>query len=260
MKIALAQTRPVFSDTDANLEKAVAFVRKTDADLIVFPELFLSGYTFATPDEAAACSFSPDDGVLAPLLEAGREKNMGICGGYAERDGKLLYNSSVFRADGKVLVKYRKTHLCYHEKEFFSPGDTGFRVFDFRGVTMGMMICFDWVFPESARALALKGAQVVLHPSNLVLPYCQRAMYARALENRVYIVTVNRVGREVNGPFDNTFTGGSQAVSPLGEYLLEMNPTEEYAETVAIDPALALDKNITPLNHIFADRREEFYS
>ncbi|HDP80312.1 MAG TPA: acyltransferase [Spirochaetes bacterium] len=260
MKIALAQTRPVFGDTNANLEKAVAFVRKTDADLIVFPELFLSGYTFASPGEAAACSFSPDDGTIDTLLEAGREKNIGICGGYAERDGKLLYNSSFFLADGKVLANYRKVHLFYHEKEFFTPGDRGFGVFDFRGVAMGMMICFDWVFPEAARSLALKGAQVVLHPSNLVLPYCQRAMYARALENRVFIVTVNRVGREVNGLFDNTFTGGSQLVSPRGEYLVEMNATEEYAETAAIAPALALDKNITPMNHLFKDRREEFYS
>lgn len=259
MKTALVQFHPVYGDIEANLEKALGFIREADADMVVFPELFLSGYTFATAAEAAACSISATDSILEPLLSLGGEKNIGICGGYAERDGALIYNSSFFMAGGKIIANYRKTHLFYHEKEFFTPGDTGFEVFDFMGVTMGMMICFDWIFPEAARTLALKGAQVILHPANLVLPYCQRAMYARALENRVFILTANRVGRELNGALENTFTGGSQAVSPRGEYLLQMTSDGEYMAAVEIDPELALEKNITAMNHLFLDRREEYY-
>jgi len=257
--IAVMQTRPVFLDTGANIGKAVDLLGAVRADVAVFPELFTSGYTFARTDEVRAVSIAPDDPALRPLYEVSRERRMGICGGYAERSADKLMNSSFFIGDGKLIANYRKTHLFSNEKEFFTPGDTGFSVFSYGGTRFGMMICFDWFFPEAARTLALLGADVILHPANLVLPYCQRVMYARALENRVFVVTANRVGTEENGGRSNTFTGGSVVVSPAGEYLLEMDREREESRTVEIDPAEARDKKITKLNDLFADRRPLFY-
>jgi predicted amidohydrolase len=83
-------------------------------------------------------------------------------------------------------------------------------------VKVGMMICFDWIFPESARTLALKGAQIIAHPSNLVLSYCQQAMFTRAVENRVFTITANRTGTEINGDKELYFTGKSVIVDTKG--------------------------------------------
>lgn len=272
MKITLMQFEPVFLDIMGNIEKGLDFIEKATSDgtsdietrVMVFPELFLSGYTFAATREVEEASFPfGDNRYIRPFLEISRERGIGICGGYAEKvkgkGNELYYNSSFFIGDGKLISNYRKTHLFCNEKSFFTPGDTGFEVFDYRGVKMGVMICFDWLFPESARTLAIKGAQVILHPANLVLPYCQRAMFARSLENRVFIATANRIGHEKNGDFVNRFTGASQLVSPMGEYLLEMDTEKEYFATVTFDPEDALDKDITEKNNVFKDRRKEFY-
>jgi predicted amidohydrolase len=260
IKIAVVQFRPAFMDVEKNVERAKKFLDKISADIVLFPELFLSGYTLFDKSEVEGVSIdinnSPD---LKPFLEISKEKSIAISGGYAERDGKKIYNSSFFIADGKVIANYRKVHLFSHEKNLFSPGDEGFSVFDYRGVKIGMMVCFDWFFPESARTLAIKGAQVILHPANLVLPYCQRAMYARAIENRVFIATANRIGTEKNRGLKNSFTGGSQVVSPTGDYLFKMKRNKEGFRVVEIDPSPALNKDITPQNNIFDDRRKEFY-
>jgi predicted amidohydrolase len=258
--LAVVQIKPVFLDVPSNIRRAVVFLKETRADVAVLPELFTSGYTFARADEAHAASIAPDDPVLRPLYDLSRERSMGICGGYPERAGDRLFNSSFFIGDGRLVANYRKTHLFFQEKEFFSPGDTGFSVFPYKGTQFGMMICFDWFFPEAARSLALLGADVILHPANLVLPWCQRAMFARAVENRVFTVTANRVGTEVNGDRRNAFTGGSVIVSPRGDYLLEMDKQGEGCETIEIDPAVARDKKVTPQNDLFLDRRPNFYT
>ncbi|MFO0767873.1 MAG: nitrilase-related carbon-nitrogen hydrolase [Nitrospiraceae bacterium] len=90
---------------------------------------------------------------------------------------------------------YRKTHLFFEETLFFDPGDSGFQVWDVGGAKVGVMICFDWFYPESARTLALMGADIIAHPSNLVLPHCPDSMVTRCLENRVFSITANRIGR-----------------------------------------------------------------
>ena len=119
---------------------------------------------------------------------------------------------------------YRKTHLFAEEKKWFDPGDTGFQVFDMGQVKIGVMICFDWWFPESARVLALKGADIFCHPANLVMPQCQRVMPAHSLLNGVFTITANRVGTEERGgkaPLQ--FTGKSQIVDPRGEVLVKLD-------------------------------------
>jgi len=122
------------------------------------------------------------------------------------------------------------------------------------------MICFDWRFPEVARLLALRGAEVIAHPSNLVLPYCQDAMITRSIENRVFTVTANRTGSESVDGTTLRFTGRSQIVSPKGERLAAMDETEEGVRIVTIDPTAARDKRATPRNDLFADRRTDLWT
>ena len=138
------------------------------------------------------------------------------------------------------------------------PGDTGFSVFEHRGAAIGMMICFDWYFPESARTLALRGAQIIAHPSNLVLPHCQTAMVTRCLENRVFAITTNRYGTETLGEKRLTFTGASQLVNPKGERLLKAPVAGDRVLFAEIDPSLADDKRPTSRNHLLNDRRPAF--
>ena len=153
--------------------------------------------------------------------------------------------------------RYRKLHLFLNEKDFFELGDEGLPVFDLGACRVGMLVCFDWIYPEVWRVLALKGADVICHPSNLVLPgLAQRAVPIHALTNRVYVVTANRIGSEG----ELTFTGLSTLADPRGEVLAQAPPAEEAVCVVDIDLALARDKQITPRNHLFADRRPEAYA
>jgi predicted amidohydrolase len=130
-------------------------------------------------------------------------------------------------------------------------------VFDVGPYRVGMLVCFDWLFPEVWRILALKGADVICHPSNLVLPgLAQRAVPIHALTNRLYVVTANRIGTEGN----LLFTGMSTIANPKGEVLLQASPTDTEVGLVEADPEMARDKEITARNHIFADRRPEEYA
>jgi predicted amidohydrolase len=121
------------------------------------------------------------------------------------------------------------------------------------------MICFDWLFPESARCLALDGADILLHPSNLVLPYCQDAMRTRCLENRVFAVTANRCGAEEGRGEQLRFTGSSQVTGPRGEVLSRAPEHREHLEVLEIDLAQARDKRVTPRNDLFASRQPDTY-
>jgi predicted amidohydrolase len=180
--------------------------------------------------------------------------------GLAERKGRSLYNSAVVVGPNGLIGLYRKSHLFYEETLWFAPGNTGFRVFQAGGAVLGVMICFDWFFPESARSLALKGAEVIAHPSNLVLPYCPQSMPVRCLENRVYSVTANRTGTEQRreGPA-LTFIGRSQIISPKAEILAEAGAAEETLLAAELDLALARDKKLNQYNDLFRDRRPDFY-
>ena len=264
VKLALVQTHPRFLALDENHRRALELIDSTDAEIYVLPELYLSGYAFSQTDELARVALPTSNRYFDELLVISKEKGIAICGGYAEwvatDSGSTYFNSAFLIADGELKLNYRKTHLFFRETQFFTPGDTGFSVIEWRGVRLGVMICFDWFYPEAARALAMAGADVILHPSNLVLPYCQNAMYARALENRVFIATVNRVGRETNSHGDDlTFTGASQVVSPSGEYLVILPVATEEVQTVEIDPTVARSKRINEFNDLLAGRRPGFY-
>ena len=261
-RIGFAQFSPIRCDVSANVAAIEHLLQGVDADLLVLPELANSGYLYDSPE--ALLPFSePGDG-SGPFLSAlqrlaGRTGGV-IVAGFSERAPEGLYNSAAAVGAAGVIQVYRKTHLFAGEKLLFLPGDSGFHVFDHGGARIGMMVCFDWFFPESARTLALRGAQIIAHPSNLVLPYCQTAMFARCLENRVFAVTTNRYGTEDLGGKRLTFTGASQIMTPRGERLGQAPIEGDCVVVVEIDPAAADDKRVTAANDLFADRRPEMYA
>jgi predicted amidohydrolase len=124
---------------------------------------------------------------------------------------------------------------------------------------VGILICFDWRFPEAARSVALRGADVIAHPSNLVLPHCQESMRTRALENRVFAATANRVGEDVRTGVRLGFTGKSQVVDPTGRVLWRAGARAPVARLVELDLALARNKRVTKRNDLFADRVPGLY-
>jgi predicted amidohydrolase len=130
------------------------------------------------------------------------------------------------------------------------------RPFELNGVKIGMLVCFDWMFPEIYRTLALQGADVICQPSSLVLPgKAQKAIPVHAMINRVFLVLANRTGTEQN----LTFTGNSLIAGPTGEILAQASALGEEVLEADIDISLSKNKMITPKNHAFDDRRPEFY-
>ncbi len=258
LRLAAVQTSPVFGEVDRNIDDALSLV-PADADLCVIPELFASGYQFRDRDELMDLAEPVDGRTVSRLADHAAATGTTLCAGWPERDGDRAFNSAVLvRPDGSRDV-YRKTHLFWDEKLIFEPGDTGFPVFEACGTTVGMMICFDWVFPEAARTLALAGARILLHPSNLVLALCPDAMVTRCVENRVFAVTANRVGTEARKEGQSlTFSGLSQVCGPLGAAMVRMGATETGVVSSDIELADA-DLQLTPRNHLFDDRRPEFY-
>ena len=185
---------------------------------------------------------------------------MVIVAGLPERAGAACYNSAVVVGPSGFVGCYRKTHLFFEETLFFAPGDTGFQVWDIGSAKIGVMICFDWYYPEAARTLALKGAEIICHPSNLVLPDCPDSMPVRCRENRVFAVTSNRIGIEARGGKNPlTFIGNSEIVAPRGTILHRAPRDQKELHVVEIDPAEARNKALTPYNDLLRDRRESLY-
>ncbi|HDQ45747.1 MAG TPA: acyltransferase [bacterium] len=260
MRVGVFQFSPEFGNVRANLDRIDRALSGVRADLIVLPELCTTGYQFTSREEVRTLSEPvPDGPAVRRLAGIARRDNVFLVAGLAEKDGDLSRNSSVLIGPEGPLGTYRKTHLFYREQEWFAPGDTGFSVQDTGPARIGMMVCYDWMFPEAARTLALKGADILCHPANLVMPFCPDAMVTRSIENRVFSVTANRTGSESRQPGETlTFIGRSQIVTPGGETLFRMD-REEGVRIVDIDPALARDKRIHKTNHLWDDRRTECY-
>jgi len=262
LKIAAVQTSPEFGLVEKNIDTALELA-PPGCDLVVLPELFSTGYQFQSTDELADLAEDlggePVPGsAVARLMAAAAETNQTFIAGIAEKAGGALYNSSLLvRPDGSRGI-YRKVHLFLDEKSLFTPGNLGFPAFEACGTTVGMMICFDWIFPEAARSLALAGAEILCHPSNLLLPWCQAAMVTRCQENMVVAVTANRVGTENRTGHALTFSGRSQIVTPLGDRLVGLDAEETGAAVCDIE-LVGKDKLFTPRNDLWSDRRPEAY-
>lgn len=261
MKIGYFQFEPRFGDSSANLDCILRGLDGADADLMVLPELALTGYYFESRSQAMALAETPEESsAVRELVALCARKSMMLAIGFAERAGDRVYNSALLLGEDGILHTYRKLHLFNTEKECFDPGDRPLDVVDAGGARLGLMICFDWRFPEVARSYAVQGAQILCHPANLVIPeHCQRVMKVRCLENHIFAVTANRYGADRTGRGDIAFTGLSQVVDPRGGVLHRGPAGEDELFIAEIDPAEADDKTVTPRNDCMADRRPECY-
>ena len=259
-RVAFVQGRPAFARTDENLALGLAIAATVEADLVVLPELWSSGYVFSSHAEVAALAEDARGGATARALGAAarREKRHYIAG-FPERSRGSFYNSALLVGPAGVQAVYRKLHLFEREQEWFSPGNLPLEVHRVGRARVGMLICFDWRFPETARVLALKGADVIAHPSNLVFPNAQEAMRVRALENHVYTVTANRTGTERRPGGRVPFTGRSQIVDPLGQVVVRASRTGALAVAADCDLTLARDKRLTAMTPLFSNRQPRFY-
>jgi len=254
MKVGFVQFNPGFRDVSGNVRKMSERVSGVDADVLVLPELFNTGYAFRKREDVKRVAEEvPDGETTKALISLSKRKDVCIVAGLAEKDGGKLYNSAVV-VDKKFVGVYRKVHLYATEKKLFDRGNE-FNVFPVRGIKLGVMICFDWYFPESMRTLALAGADLIAHPANLVMPYCPDAMITRCLENRVWAVTADRIGRE--GKI--SFIGQSQITSPLGEIIHRASKDEEEVKIIDIDISLSRNKNLNKYNNILEDRKPSSY-
>jgi beta-ureidopropionase len=252
MRVGFAQNNARLLDVEGNVDRALHLIGKKKADLFVLPELFNTGYNFRNRHEASqVAELIPDGYTTQTLMDLSKEQGCTIVAGITERRGQGLYNSAAVVKDGKHLGTFRKVHLFWNEKRIFNPGNE-FKVFG----KIGVMICFDWYFPESTRTLMLKGAEIIAHPSNLVLPHCPESMKIRALENKVFAVTADRVGTERG----LRFIGMSEIVTPAGDIIYRASSTREECVVRSIDLKLARDKSVTPLNNVIKDLRPHAYA
>jgi predicted amidohydrolase len=262
MRVGFIQLEPVFGDIKANLDKVARGLAKLPCDLVVLPELFATGYQFVSKKEVEELSEEvPSGPTIRRLVEMAAGHRCHLVAGLAERQRRVCYNAAVLVGPKGFIGLYRKSHLFDEEKRWFTPGDTGFRVFNVGRTRVGIMICFDWIFPEAARTLAIRGAELICHPSNLVLPHCPEAMRTRCIENRLFAVTANRVGFEQRGGRERlTFIGQSEIVSPKGEILHRASSGREETAWAEIDPRGGKSKRINRFNDLLRDRRRDLYA
>lgn len=262
VRVGFYQFDPQFGEVEKNLDVVTAKLEQTEADLIVLPELFASGYQFLSEEEAQRLAEPvPDGPTVRRLVDIAKRRKMHLVAGLPERSVARCYNSAVIVGPSGFLGCYRKTHLFYEETQFFAPGDSGFSVWDIGRAKIGVMICFDWYYPEAARTLAVQGADIICHPSNLVLPNCPDSMPVRCLENRVFAVTCNRIGSEARGGKERlTYIGQSEVVTPKGVIQHRASCDQEELAVVEIEPAQARNKSLNRYNDLLRDRRPSLYT
>jgi len=259
IKVAQIQYAPVLGDEEGSMEnfRELIFSTRHKADLIVLPELANSGYNFRDRNHALQMAESVEESEFIDWLRRWvlmHETN--IVTGFLERDGDKLYNSSVFiNKRGKKEV-YRKVHLFMNEKDIFDRGNKGFPVFQMGEYKLGMLICFDYLFPEPWRIMALKGADIIAHPSNLVTDNAFKVVPAQAIMNGYYVFTTNRIGAEG----DLTFSGKTFVVDPKGNLLASASTDQPEVLRTKIEPDPTRDKMITTRNHVLNDRFPDEYA
>ena len=269
---------------EENIAKADKMVREAAANgaqIILLPELFerqyfcqernYDYYAFATPvDENPA---------VKHFQKLAAELKVVLPISFYERDINVFYNTvAVIDADGSVLGIYRKTHIpddhYYQEKFYFTPGDTGFKVWDTRYARIGVGICWDQWFPEAARCMALMGADMLLYPTAIgsepilecdSMPHWRRAMQGHSAANLVPVIAANRIGTEYVHPTPEnqnqdsslTFYGSSFITDATGAIVAEADRTDEAVITAVIDHEQ--NRDLRQSWGVFRDRRPELY-
>jgi len=264
MKLSALQFSPNRGDVSSNISRMDSLAADLECDLLVIPELASTGYLFTDREELLPLAERAGEGEFCRwMLDRARRGDTVVVGGFAERDERdRLFNSALIALPDGTWHVYRKTHLFYKENWIFEPGDTGFFVVEWGGARIGTMICYDWRFPESARTLALRGADVIAHPSNLVAAKSLWAptMSTRSFENKVISITANRSGSDSLGEETLKFSGESQIVAMSGKILALASADGDEVVVAEADPAATRDKSFNPYNDLFGDRRPEFYT
>jgi 5-aminopentanamidase len=265
MHVAVAQMQPRLGENERNLDAGLARLEEAaaaGAELLVLPECAIPGYMFGSLEEAMPFAEEIPGQTTDALEAASRRLDTHVVCGLLERDGDLLYNAAVLVGPDGLIGSYRKTHLPFLGVDrFTTPGDE-LSVFDTPLGRIGLEICYDLRFPEVTRTLALRGADIVAHPTNFPMAakvQTEVITLARAAENRIYLLTANRVGKERGGEF----CGWSQIVDPFGKRLVEADETEEKLLVADIDVEKARDKDyVIPGEYelyLFGDRRPGLY-
>lgn len=270
IKVALVQNSPIFGDVSGNIIRVRSLLsarKEIFPDLVVIPELFASGYQFTSRKEAMELAESSGEDGAEPgetvsfLNELSRETGGWVVGGLPLRRGDRVFNSSIVSCQGTIRAVYDKTHLFEAENRWFDPGAGPLCLVETPFGKLGVMICFDWLFPEVTRSLALGGATIIAHPVNWVLPFGPQGMILRSVENRVYTVTANRVGEEARGGLPALrYIGASQVISPGGQVVVRASESSEEILELSIDPDLSRDKRVVSESDFFRQRRPELYA
>ncbi|MEO1293722.1 MAG: N-carbamoylputrescine amidase [Pseudomonadota bacterium] len=277
--VTLAATQMACSwDRDANIAKAEALVRAAadnGAQVILLQELFETPY-FCLEQNREHLGLSTtleDNRAVSHFQSIARELGVVLPISYFEKAGLTGYNAlAIVDADGSILTNYRKTHLPqypgYEEKYYFSHGDTGFHVVETRYGRLGCGVCWDQWFPETARCLALKGAEILMFPTAIgtekdnpaidSAAHWRRVMQGHAAANIIPLVASNRVGAETDGATSSTFYGTSFIADHTGAIVAEADRSAETHITATID--LDLTNEYRRTWGVFRDRRPEMYS
>lgn len=264
-------------DRAGNVQRAEALVREAagrGAQIVLLQELFETPY-FCTDQKAdlfALAAPADNHPVLARMSALAAELGVVLPVSFFERANTAFYNSlAVIDADGRVLGVYRKSHIPdgpgYQEKFYFSPGDTGFQVYQTRYATIGAAICWDQWFPESARIMALQGAELLFYPTAIgsepqdasldSRDHWTRVMQGHAGANLTPLIASNRIGREDGDSCGITFYGSSFIAGSTGEILTQADRDGQTVLTARFDlDALARQRAAWG---VFRDRRPEFY-
>jgi 5-aminopentanamidase len=255
-KIYLAQMEPVLFEKESNLNKMKVFIEKAsteEADLILFPELCLTGYF--TRDKTIELAEDLNGPSVKKIKIWAKEYNIKIIFGFVENlDGKI-YNSACFiNNDGNIIGTYQKIHLWDEEYKYFSPGQEC-KVWATDIGKIGIMICYDTEMPETSRLLALAGAEMIMTPTANMSPFehfQSLLIQCRAAENQVFVATTNRTGTEES----TCFFGESAAADPFGRHIVKADQTES-GYTITCDLAL-IEKCRNSVDYI-RDRKPQLY-
>ena len=264
LRVTVVQNSPQFGAPQKNrkdVEELIFSQEDPASGLIVLPELFATGYQFVTKEEVDNLA-EPEEGPTFHFLSIlSKRTGAVVVGGLPIRRKEGISNGALVVLGDRLLASYDKVHLFDRERDFFVEGKSPLPVVDTPFGPLGLMICFDWLFPEALRSLALSGATVVAHPANWVLPFGPQGMILRSVENRVFTVTANRVGVEERGGLPPLrYIGESQIVSPKGEVIARADSERPGVITATIRPAEALSKKVAEKSDFFAQRRPELYS
>ena len=265
MLVAVAQIEPQLGEKERNLAMCVARMEEAaaaGAQLLVLPECAIPGYMFDSGEEAMPYAEEIPGPTTEALERESARLGLYVVCGLLELDGDALRNAAVLVGPDGLIGTYRKTHLPFLGVDrFVTPGDE-LKVFDTALGRIGLIICYDLRFPEVTRTLALRGADMVALPTNFPMAakiQTELITVARAAENRIYLLTANRVGKERWGEF----CGWSQIVDPFGKRLAEADEHEETLLVGDVDLEKARDKDyVIPGEYelyLFGHRRPELY-